>query len=70
MPDPAAASAFIADQLAAIADYRRTEQMVRSCMAGPDALDDARARLARYGDPAVILREVRPPIPPVDCGEQ
>ena len=59
-----------ADMLAAIADYHRVEQMVRSCTAGPQALDDARARLARYGDPAIILHEKRPPVPTVGCGEQ
>lgn len=65
MPDTLAA-----DILAAIADYHRVEAMVRNCMCGPDALDDARARLARYGDPAIILHEKRPPVPTVGCGEQ
>ena len=60
-PDPAALAA-------AIHDYRTVEQKVRMCMAGPDALESARARLASFGDPAVILGETRPPTPTIECG--
>jgi len=41
----------------AVAEYRRVEQMYESCMCGPDALESARANVARFGDPSLILGE-------------
>lgn len=71
-PDPAALAA-------AIHDYHRAEQDMRTCDVSTDAgvgshylnqwaRDTARARVAMYGDPAVILGEKRLPTPTIECG--
>lgn len=43
------------DVAAAIRYFHEVEQKISMCMAGPDARDDALARLAQFGDPAQLL---------------
>lgn len=47
------------DVTKALEYYRRTQQAVDRCMAGPDALENARAQLAKFGDPAELLRSAK-----------
>lgn len=45
------------DLAAAIKYFHEVEVKIARCMAGPDARDDALARLAVFGDPATLLAE-------------
>lgn len=47
------------DVTKALEYYRRTQQAVDRCMAGPDALETARERLAQFGDPAELLASAK-----------